>query len=279
MRKITVALFFCLFFALAAFAYVEHENNLELKNKARKEVVELSTQVTSLETELGALRTKIEENSRAKISENIHQQAPKTEAVVQVRSETNVSPQEKNLTKPEWRSKYLLRQVQEHLALSDGEQKQLTEKFSSGGTLADLSSVVGKERAEVFEQADEAQRREEEENEISDQLFKISREIGLTKEQEDKVRSALEETKTVLKAQYETLRIESNRAMELHSSDLPDAEDRAELRSLYERYKTDLDTTREQENQLFNNKLTQVLSDEQLNKLLEMEAKQRSGLH
>ncbi len=254
-----------------AFAYSEYRENLNLKQEFQDTKARLEEEARILKAKLAEPDRKIPEPEVIGVPAEKPRAEPTAAPSVNSASSTVVSTVVSTLPKNEWRAGYLLRQIEEHLALSPDETEELRNKFKSGGGLAELAGVVGPERAQKFQAKQEERAREEEEEEAKDKVFRLSRELALTNEQERRVEEVVRTVRKTLQPVYENLKVQSNRAMELHTA--PEGGD--ELRALYESYRVNLDSARDQENRLLNKELVGTLSDDQLNKLIELQAKER----
>jgi len=169
----------------------------------------------------------------------------------------------------EWRSQFLMRQVLRHLALSAEESTKLAESLKTDPTLNKLATILGDHRAQEFEQKRERASTVAEEEEIQEELFRLSRKLKLAPEQERQVESALRLVRGTLKKNYELIQTQSNQAMALHS--VPT--EGAELRGLYDKIRTLTRETKEKEKALMLEELQGVLDDSQLNTFLAEEVR------
>ena len=96
----------------------------------------------------------------------------------------------------------------------------------------------------------------------------------LNSEQESQVAQVLKNSREILKESYKALKLQEESAMQLHSE--PGSGD--ELRAVYEKYRIELEKINSQENLILSKQLKGILTEEQLNKLLEYQATQKVGL-
>lgn len=229
------------------------------KSFAQKEA-ELRNEIDSLKSKLASLDS---------IKVEVPRPAIKTEVV-----KSALVAEVEKLSRPEWKARVSLRKVEERLALTADERTQLEEKFQNGATLSSLSDVLGQERATKFFDEEEKARKSEEEENLKEKLFTLSRVLKLNSDQELQVAQILKSSREALSSSYVALKQEEERAMALHSE--PNSGD--ELRAVYERYRLELDRINSKENSILTKEFRTILSEEQLNKFLEYQATEKTGL-
>jgi hypothetical protein len=253
MYKVITFLLFILTLQLFAFVYQKNLQILDLEERLRSEVAKNQVQIKDKAPTL-----------LAPVSSGV---ALLKASPVAASVDNPISTPEP-LTRPEWQAKYMLREVEQHLALTASEKEELQDKFRNGSKLSDISKVVGVERAKQFLEASEASLEEEENEEIKDKQFKLSRVLNLTSEQESALNPVLKSIQIALRPSYSGLKEQAEHGMELHSQE----NSGPELRELYEKYRLDLENIRGQENQLLSEKLKNILTEDQFNKFLEYQA-------
>jgi hypothetical protein len=228
-------------------------------------LIQKDLQIASLKREIETLRSQ-----RAKSAEVESLRPPQTGTVKipPVRNPTQ-SDGAKSQTpdKSTWRARYLLGQVERHISLSAEERVRLTEEFKQGESLAVLEPILGPERAKEFESRREIASSEDEEEELQNELFRLSRKLKLSAEQERRLDNSLRAVRVSLKPSFDLIKTQGEQAMSLHSSSAP--EDGAQLRGLYDEMQKQITKTKAQERKLLLEELSGVLSDEQLNLFLE----------
>jgi hypothetical protein len=198
--------------------------------------------------------------------------AKRMEGGSQVESSGETPPQLEEVSpvqspsKAEWLANFNAAQVERHLTLSPSEREEVLSAFLSGKNLNNLGEILGEERARLFTQKREQALAEAEEEETQDFVFKLSRKLGLSPEEEREVEQAVRSARTALKPRYSVIRSQSDEAMALHDSS-PD--DGTRLRELYDLLKREVAKTREAEKALLIEQLQGVLPDEKLNALIE----------
>jgi hypothetical protein len=267
MEKFLLA--FSLTVTFAALVYSNQRNSL-LNHQSlilTKERAIFSQREKELKNEIDSLKSKLSSIKETKVEDS--KLLVKTEAPKPI-----VVSQEEKLSRPEWEAKVSLRKVEERLALTADERAQLEERFKNGAKLSSLSEVVGKEKAERFFEEEENARKAEEEEVLKEKLFKLSRVLGLNSDQEIQVTQVLKSSREVLKNSYLALKQQEEKAIALHS----EPNSGGELRAVYEKYRTDLEQINNRENSILTEEFRRILSEEQLNKFLEYQATEKTGL-
>lgn len=166
----------------------------------------------------------------------------------------------------EWHAQYGVEQVQKLIALTSEEADKLRSALLAGEKVANLEEILGAERARQYEAARERKFAEESEEEIQSELFRLSRKLKLSSEQEKLLEGTLRSIRTALRPNYEKLRARNDEAMELHQNP-PD--DGTRLRGLFDELQTLVRETSAKERELLLQELDGQLSDEQMNLLVE----------
>jgi len=264
-----ILLIFFIAISILAISYCSQQNDrISDLNQVLDKQQKVYAQVESnLKNEIEYLKTALSHLEAAKF------QLKNSSSVVaaDVKTSSVSVPGTNKLSKPEWTAKLTLRKVEEHIALTPSERSDLEEKFRNGENLSALSDVVGEERAKKYFDEQENAQKVDEEDAIKEELFKLSRVLNLNSEQESQVSKVLKNSRDVLKESYVALRQQEERAMELHSE--PSSGD--ELRAVYENYRVNLEKINSQENQILSEQLKGVLTEDQLNKLLEYQTTQK----
>lgn len=157
----------------------------------------------------------------------------------------------------EWRGEMELREIEELVTLTDAQREQLREKYkaeASGEKGVELREILGVEVAEKFE-AEREQRRETARARLVDgEVFRLSRALGLTFDQE-------EATRDVMRGVSEEMREITRQVLPFERVHSPDAIKPEEaIQTMKE-----LQDTRQS---MLNQRMKEVLNEDQYNKFL-----------
>ena len=235
-----------------------------------------------LETEIQALKKKVVARAA-----NVEKQGPETRAASDKPQENKarLKGKAKTKTKPRIVSKRFIteRKVEDiarFVVLTDEEREQLNKKFEQEYELKKqydkedayqaeelerklaevdaLEDIIGVVRAKQYETEKELARKARRAQRVQDEVFSLSRKLGLNEVQEQRLESSLFLV-------YEELGVIKEEMKKKHFKD-------EEKRLDYQAMLTLTKELKDKRNELINKEMQDVLSDEQINQLLELQA-------
>lgn len=183
---------------------------------------------------------------------------PSTVATVSEPAES----EEKKGDRIEWRANYQAHQISKYIALTSNEEREISRRLAAG---EDLSAVLGTEKMERYQSARKAAIDAANEQEIQNEVYLLSGKLRLNEEQAHELEMALREGREKLKLNYEKLRVQSEKAMALHTEPSGDG---SELRGIYDEMQKLSTATEARKSKMLQQRLVGVLTDEQMNALL-----------
>jgi hypothetical protein len=148
------------------------------------------------------------------------------------------------------------------LLASDPEKRKLALKSI-------VADVLGADRAEKFFSDLNLRETQKAEEQLDLEVFTLSRRLSLSPLQEEQLRQALAEANKRSAPLTRELASRMEQAMALHFDGDPE---RAELRTQYEQIRELKESVKQEKNSVVKENLKDQLSDEQLNKLIELQS-------
>ena len=168
--------------------------------------------------------------------------------------------------------------VQKLIALTEEESERLSNELQQHpeeSLKAALTQTIGETRTAQYLEAKEQLDRDAEAEEDQTELFRLSRKLALTPEQENALRDVITSLRTELRPMQKKLDLLAERATLLHSAS-PSDTSQSELRNIYEEMKITIQQTNDAKRNAMRERLKTNLSDEQLNQLILLQEKDRN---
>jgi hypothetical protein len=182
-----------------------------------------------------------------------------------------------------WRARQFVNDVEENLALTPEQKEALTQKFEeqvgSHGASSDaargqiIAQVLGDEVAKKYEHDQQESLEREQSDQLNSEAIVLARKLSLTPDQEQRVHDVLSEIDKLQQAKAEMVRLTMREAMANH---LGGDEAKDMLKQQYDTIKQLNTEMKAEKDKLLFDQLSGVLSDEQKNALLALQAAQRN---
>lgn len=178
-----------------------------------------------------------------------------------------------------WKAQMYVSEVERLVALTPEQKKALGDRYRQEFALSSrnprelyrelLQETLGDEVAAQYERAEAEEERTRHEDQITEEVFSMSRKLTLNAEQEKSVREALQAVNDQLKPLDRQLQSAMQEAMSNHSGAQTDKE---RLRASYDQVKELLMQKQAAKNEALNARLKEVLTEDQYNALLAQQA-------
>lgn len=178
-----------------------------------------------------------------------------------------------------WKAQMYVSEVERLVALTPEQKKILADRYRLAFGLSNrnpremyrelLQETLGDEVAAQYERAEAQEEQTRHEDQITEEVFSMSRKLALNSEQEKSVREALQAVTDQLKPLDRQLQSAMQEAMSNHSGAQTDKE---RLRGTYDQVKALLMQKQTAKNEALNARLKEVLTEDQYNALLAQQA-------
>ncbi len=256
----------------------------EAKAILEKELISQEQQLTS---QHAALKSQLESAlSRLEERTTFSPQPPKIALSQRFPNDQSPQPQAPEDRRTLWRARQAVSEVEEMMAISDAEKTALSDLLqreyrSAADGLSPqerervkqdaLEQVLGGERARQLMELQKARQQRELEESINRDVIVLSRRLGLSQEQEQDVRQAIEQAEQLVLPKREAVREKMQEAMALH---LEGESGKDKLQTQYDEIKTLSDELKLTKDRAIVNSLEGKLSDRQKNELLALQAQE-----
>ncbi len=183
------------------------------------------------------------------------------------------------LRSADWKAQFYLSEVEKFVALTPQQQASLRDRYAAAFASTDakaprsyreiLKETLGEEIASQLEVAQRADAAKRDAEELSDEVFSLSRKLALTNEQEASVTAVLKQLREELRPLDAQVQVAMREAMSNHSGANPDKE---RLRLSYDQLKELTREMKTAKDAALSQRLRELLTDQQYNALLELQA-------
>lgn len=244
------------------------------------DLAERDSQISTLKREIEDLRGRVATSGfeSAKLEESMPKRVTK-ESVPSGAKES--LDQNAGDSASAWRANRAIEEMRELIAVDEAEKERLLGRFNDlyrgsteGKSVEEekfriVSEELGSERAEAFRKKETEREQQEFNKKIDDEVIVLSKRLSLSSEQESIVRQALVSAENSISPEREKLRSKMREMMALHVAGEPAKE---KLRQGYAEMKAAREELKKTKERTFTEQVGAILSDDQKNKLLELQA-------